>query len=192
MTALDTKLLLDLLGLELDEVTDPDTGNRATAVFDADRRYRYMLTRIWDTSLPPAVWIMLNPSTADAFKPDATLTRCKRFVEDHLATEAGGVLVVNLFALISTEPAGLALVDDPVGPYNDLFLKAAAESGPVIAAWGSRSIATARAQQVTGSLVRAGIKLRCLKVTKDGQPWHPLYVHSEIAPSPYTPPSAAA
>jgi hypothetical protein len=183
----------DLPGIELDEVTDSETGHRSTAVFDADRRYRYLLTRIWDTSLPPAVWIMLNPSTADAFAPDPTLTRCKRFVEDHLSTEAGGVMVVNLFARISTEAAGLTLVTDPVGPYNDLFLRqATAEPGPVIAAWGSRPFAVARARQVTEALVRAGIKLRCLKVTKDGQPWHPLYVHSETAPSPYTPPVPAA
>ncbi|MGW3308137.1 DUF1643 domain-containing protein [Streptomyces sp. NPDC001073] len=193
MTTVVSTELPDLPGLVEDVTTDPDTGQLSTAVFDTDRRYRYLLTRIWDKTLPPAVWIMLNPSTADAFKPDATLTRCVRFVEDHLSTEAGGVMVVNLFALISTEPAGLALVEDPVGPYNDIFLRrAAAEAGPVIVAWGARPIAVARAQQVTQALTRAAVPLRCLRVTTKGQPWHPLYVDSATRPTPYTPPSNGA
>jgi hypothetical protein len=181
----------ELPGLVVDELVDPDTGHLSTAVFDTDRRYRYLLTRIWDTALPPAVWIMLNPSTATAGATDPTLTRCIRFVEDHLSAEAGGVMIVNLFALISTDPAGLSLVADPVGPYNDVFLRqATAEAGPVIAAWGTRRIAAARARTVTDALVRAGRQLRCLRVSTGGHPGHPLRISSDTRPVPYTPPAA--
>lgn len=42
-------------------------GGLAAAVFDSQARvYRYLLTRIWDPSRPAAVFLMLNPSTADA------------------------------------------------------------------------------------------------------------------------------
>ncbi|MEV6404017.1 DUF1643 domain-containing protein [Streptomyces bobili] len=181
MTAVVSTVLPDLPGLVQDVATDPDTGQLSIAVFDTERRYRYLLTRIWNKTVPPAVWIMLNPSTADAFKPDATLTRCVRFVEDHLSAEAGGVMVVNLFAL----------VEDPVGPSNDIYLRrATAEAGPVIAAWGSRPIAVTRAQQVTQSLTRAAVPLRCLRVTTKRQPWHPLYVDRDTRPALYTPPSS--
>lgn len=50
----------------------------ATAEFSPDRVYRYALTRRW-SDWPPAVFIMLNPSTADAFVEDPTIRRCLGF-----------------------------------------------------------------------------------------------------------------
>jgi hypothetical protein len=41
-------------------------GVTSDAVISADGKYRYKLGRYWTPSVPPAVWIMLNPSTADA------------------------------------------------------------------------------------------------------------------------------
>lgn len=35
-------------------------------------RYRYKLWRIWDQETPPVMFLMLNPSTADANKDDPT------------------------------------------------------------------------------------------------------------------------
>jgi hypothetical protein len=49
----------------LEQRTDLAGGTTA-AVFDPARTHRYLLTRIWDPSRPPAVFVMLNPSTADA------------------------------------------------------------------------------------------------------------------------------
>lgn len=56
-------------GLLLEE--DAWDGMLATAVMDEARTYRYLLTRIWDTNRRPMVWLMLNPSTADAMEDAA-------------------------------------------------------------------------------------------------------------------------
>ena len=38
-----------------------------SAILSADRKYRYVLTRIWDETKPTVVFIGLNPSTADEY-----------------------------------------------------------------------------------------------------------------------------
>ena len=47
----------------------------ATADFSEDLVYRYRLSRVWDAGLPLLGWLMLNPSTADAFRVDPTVNR---------------------------------------------------------------------------------------------------------------------
>ena len=83
------------------------------------RVYRYLLTRRWGT-VPAMVWIMLNPSTADAFAEDPTIRRCLIFAHRE---GCGGLTVVNLFALRSTDPKALTRHPDPVGPANDTFIR---------------------------------------------------------------------
>ena len=36
-----------------------------SAILSTDRKYRYVLTRIWDETKPTVVFIGLNPSIAD-------------------------------------------------------------------------------------------------------------------------------
>jgi hypothetical protein len=48
----------------------------AGAVFSGDERYRYRLTRIWEVSRQQVLFVMLNPSTADADKDDQTIRKC--------------------------------------------------------------------------------------------------------------------
>ena len=43
------------------------------ADFSPCRKYRYKLWRIWDETLPLAMFIGLNPSTADEVKDDNTV-----------------------------------------------------------------------------------------------------------------------
>jgi hypothetical protein len=77
-------------------------GGLSAAVFDSTaREYRYLLTRIWDPAVKPVVFLMLNPSTADAFEDDPTSRRCTGFAKRE---GAGGLVVVNLFGLRSTDP----------------------------------------------------------------------------------------
>lgn len=150
----------------------------ASATFSPDRSYRYALTRRWDPTKPLAVWVMCNPSTADAFDVDPTIRRVISFSR---AWQAGGLLVVNLFALRSTDPKVLYSHADPVGADNDAviawWLSIDAEPvGPVIAAWGVHGQHQGRAAQVASLLEARKVRPLCLGVTKDGHPKHPLYV----------------
>ncbi len=163
------------LNVEMQQVTVD--GVVAAAVFDGpDRTYRYLLTRIWDPSRPPAVFVMLNPSTADAMKDDATIRRLAGGKGFARTWGAGGVVVVNLFALRSTDPRALLRHPDPVGPVNDAFVRQAVSGArTVIAAWGAGGVQHDRAEAVTGMLGR----------TATGQPRHPLCLPKNADLEPY-------
>lgn len=161
-----------------------DLVGSASAVFSADRIYRYQLTRTWDDR-PPMVFVMLNPSTASAAQDDATIRRCVTFARRE---DAGGIAVVNLFAYRATSPAALRGTPDPVGPLNDAFIRGACPPGrAVIAAWGAHGALAGRAATVTGMLAAAGVPLHSLGVTGQGHPRHPLYVPAAAPLEPYQP-----
>lgn len=144
---------------------------RAEATLAPDRRYRYTLRRTWGGGRS-VVFVMLNPSTADATVDDPTIRRCCGFARGF---GFDGIHVVNLYALRATNPADLWLSDDPVGrPENDDVLgDALSQPGLAIAAWG----ANARANRVDEVLAMPGAdRLSCLGVTKNGSPRHPLYL----------------
>ena len=152
---------------------------RRDAYISLDGRYRYWLSRRWGNS-DAAVFVMLNPSTADALVDDPTIRRCVGFAKDW---GCGGVFVVNLYAYRATKPADLWTAADPVGPDNDANLTVAAEwaadyDAPLIAAWG----ANAKPDRVARVLALPGMgRLQCLGVTKAGQPRHPLYLRAGTA-----------
>lgn len=149
------------------------------AVLSTCGRYRYHLARWWNGgSMLPAVFVMLNPSTADAMIDDPTIRRCVGFAQ---AWGLGGVVVVNLFAFRATDPTQLPSdAATAIGPDNDEHLReviaTAAEAGaPLIAAWGAHPSADrARVEHVASfdGFARA----ECLGMTKSGAPRHPLYV----------------
>ncbi len=138
--------------------------------------YRYRLWRTWDEDKPPLVFVMLNPSTADADKDDPTIRRCMGFAR---RLGHGGIVVCNLFAYRATAPEVLSTVADPVGPMNDEEIVVACMARRVVAAWGAEPFARKRAADVTRRLKDAGVALYCLGVTKEGCPRHPLYVKGD-------------
>ncbi len=151
------------------------------AVFDPDGAYRYRLWRTWDTALPAAAFILLNPSTADASHDDPTLRRCLGFAR---AWGYGGVEIVNLFAWRATDPAALRCCRDPIGPANDAAILAAVAGAPlVVAAWGNGGRRHDRAAAVLSLL--DGVPLVCLGLTGADQPRHPLYVPGATTYEPY-------
>lgn len=152
------------------------------AVFDPAHTYRYLLEHRWAVAAP-MVLVMLNPSTADATREDPTMRRALRFARRE---GCGGLIVVNLFALRATDPAGLAAHPDPVGPDNDQILCAAAGRGtPVVAAWGAHGTLHARDRAVLRLLAPA--RLWCLGLTAGGQPRHPLYLPADAPLTDYCP-----
>ena len=161
------------------------------AMFDAPRvesgatlspcgTWRFQLWRRWDDR-PPAAFIMLNPSTADASADDPTIRRCIGFAR---RWDCGGIVVANLFAFRATDPDALASAADPIGPHNDAFIVEAARRGEVVVcAWGAHAEARGRDRAVANVL--AGRDLRCLGTTKDGHPRHPLYVRGDAVLEPF-------
>lgn len=149
-----------------------------SAVFSPDEVYRYRLDRDFQRPGPVHAWIMLNPSTADAQVNDPTVRRCVGFSH---AWGAGRLIVTNLYALRSTDPAALKTHPEPVGPENDAaILEAAREADLVIAAWGV--FEGGRAEAVLERLTGAGITVHALGLTKAGLPRHPLYLKGDSEP----------
>lgn len=144
-----------------------------SAVFSADGKYRYWLTRYWELG-PTLSVIMLNPSTANADVLDPTVRRVVGFAEQW---GYGSLIVVNLFALRSTNPKRLKQVDDPSGPHNIHYIKRACDraDGPVLCAWGSHGKLHDRGWWMQRNLQDWGVEADCLGFTKGAEPVHPLY-----------------
>ncbi|MBO2945644.1 DUF1643 domain-containing protein [Paenibacillus sp. F411] len=66
------------------------------AIFDSTRKYRYLLSREWDTLLPRVLYVMLNPSTANHEEEDQTSKQCLYFAKKF---GFGSLEVVNLYAI---------------------------------------------------------------------------------------------
>ena len=164
-----------------------------SAEISACGRYRYRLDRQWRPSSRTCVFVMLNPSTADAEQDDPTIRRCVGF-----ATQwgCGRLVVVNLFGLRATNPRELYSSSiDPIGPENDNHLLRAAEEtwdvdesscGIVVCAWGNHGALHGRGDHVRRLLEREHFTPRVLRLTAAGQPPHPLYLPRTLTPNPWT------
>jgi len=133
-------------------------------------RYRFRLWRRWAPG-GAALWIMLNPSTADDVGDDPTIRRC---IGLSRGWGFGAIEVVNLYALRATRPRDLFAARAPVGRGNDAAIAAsAAAAESIVVAWGMHGGRGARAGDVLALLARC--PLWCLGRTRGGQPRHPLY-----------------
>jgi hypothetical protein len=150
------------------------------ARFACRRRYRYVLWRVWEPALGCCNFLMLNPSTADETTNDPTIERCQRRA---VRLGYGGLVVTNLFALCTSDPAILRRAADPVGPENDAAIAAAArEARLVICAWGNHGAYAGRARAVRALLGELGVRPYCLGETRAGEPLHPLYLGYDRLP----------
>jgi len=153
------------------------------AHFSGCRNYRYKLWRIWDSTKPYCMFLMLNPSTADAFSDDRTVEKCQRYAT---AWGYGGLYVCNIFAFRTTDPDVMKTQADPVGPGNDeVIIEVAKKAGVVVCGWGNHGDHQKRSDQVRIMLRKNGIKAYCLKVTSHNEPWHPLYLKDDLKPKLY-------
>ncbi len=147
-------------------------------VFSADRTYRYLLVHRWDHACPrkACLWIGLNPSLADERRLDRTLLRIRDF---SAAAGFNALYLTNLFALVSTDRKALRRHRDPIGPENDDYLlRAAARVSTIFVAWGAGGKFLERDRKVL-RLIR-GTRLKCLGISKEGFPRHPLYVAATV------------
>jgi len=145
------------------------------------RTYRYSLWRDFGGLVGDgyAMFIGLNPSTADEVSDDRTISRCIAFAK---SWGYGALCMTNLFAFRATNPADMLAAVDPVGPDNNAHLvKLAQGAGVIVAAWGTDGTHMGR-----DNAVRAMVpNLHYLRKTKDGHPGHPLYLPGELKPQPF-------
>ncbi len=158
-----------------------------TAVLSTCRSYRYSLWRSWgDAKSKPAPYVLfigLNPSTADEQADDPTVRRCIGYAQ---AWGYERLCIANLFAYRATKPADMKNAADPVGPRNNRFLRElAGQADLVVAAWGTHGSFKGRDTQVRAMLP----ELHYLRLTKRGQPAHPLYLPKALRPVPWMPAS---
>lgn len=146
------------------------------AILSKGEKYRYALERKWDHDKKTLMWVMLNPSTADALTDDATIRRCVGFAE---RWGYGAITVGNLYAYRATFPRDLwaraAAGKEIVGKANDHWLqRMAIAADTIVVAWGSHA-PRPRAAEVFTKIVGMGPdKVYCLGKTVTEQPVHPV------------------
>lgn len=158
----------------------------SSAALSDCQKYRYALHRQWDDTKRNVLFIMLNPSTADASHDDPTIRRCIGFAK---SWGFGGLHVVNLYALRSTDPKELLKASDPVGPDNRKWWQGAASFCEIaVCAWGNAPI--------VGKLQKAlwpeykplswiSLPLHYIELSDNGTPKHPLYLRGDVQPQRY-------
>jgi len=155
-------------------------GTPSGALLSPCRQYRYLLWRTWDLDKPKMLWIMLNPSTADAEVNDATISVCMGRAR---LLGYGGIVVANLFALRATHPQALyadgvrpICGDDMIGRYTRFLMDVVEHCGVVVCAWGTHGKYLGMGPSLLRVLHEAGIQCWALKRNADGSPAHPLRI----------------
>lgn len=147
-----------------------------TTTFSPCRMYRYALWREWIGGEGYAMFVGLNPSTADETLDDPTIRRCVAFAK---AWGYSALCMTNLFAFRATNPQDMKAVSDQVGPSNDEYLRQlAVGAGVIVAAWGAHGTHRGRDKAVRKLMP----SLHYLSLTKDGHPGHPLYLKKTLLP----------
>jgi len=164
-----------------------------SAIISPCQRYRYELRRpvavvrgVWDRrpANGPVLFLMLNPSTANATLNDPTIRRCIGFAQDWRHDE---LVVGNLYAFRATDPKDLWKNEAPAGPDNDTHLREMVkECRKVVCAWGTNAM-PGRVRDVVTIIREMDGKMLCLGVTKHGHPRHPLYLPKTAELMPWEP-----
>lgn len=157
---------------------EPQLGWTAQgAIFSPCMHFRYALWRQWSPDLPTIAFCMLNPSIADAFILDPTVTRCVNYAKEW---GYGELIVLNIFAFRSTDPAALYDFINPIGCNNDFYISQVYNKvDKVIMGFGNHGELIGRGREV---LARIRSKAYYLKLNKSGLPSHPLYLKADLGP----------
>lgn len=139
--------------------------------------YRYWLKRVIGRGKRLIVWVMLNPSTADHRKDDATIKRVMRFSKDW---GFDIVIVVNVFAYRARDPKVIhALLkkrplEFVMGPDNSFWIDYwTSRAQRLVIGWGRNM--TFDPDDIIATFKHA----TCLGLTKNMQPKHPLMISAD-------------
>ena len=145
------------------------------AIISNSNLYRYELHRTWDIDKGEVLFIMLNPSTANAWKDDLTTIRCINFAKKW---GYGGISIGNIYPFRAKRPKDLKKWLKT--PNNGLWenrennishVRAMAnEADIVVCAWGCNYKGG-----IPDWIDELGVPLYYLEMCKDGiTPKHPL------------------
>ena len=144
------------------------------AVISDCSKYRYELHREWDKDKGKVLFIMLNPSTADAIHDDLTTIRCINFAKKW---GYGGIMIGNIYPFRAKRPKHLRQwmkmrfkEDYPeIDRHNKDHVRGMAEQADIIVcAWGCNHPGTPKWINDLGNL-------HILELCNDGKtPKHPL------------------
>lgn len=145
-----------------------DLFNNSGAEFSNCGNYRYKLWRVWDESLPKALCIGLNPSTANADKNDATINNLRGILKK---LGYGGFYMMNCFPFITSNPK--LIKHNPMSDElnNNMLTVVAYKCKDVIFSWGAFEVVkeTGRDKELIEMFPNA----KCFGFNKDGSPYHP-------------------
>jgi len=163
------------------------------AVISDCKKYRYVLTRRVGTNSRTVVFIMLNPSWADAVKTDKTLDRCIGYARQW---GYGRLTLLNLFAFRAQDKSQLKKVPDPIGPENEThfvnvlgaIVRNVDDDPLIVCAWGNDGILKNRDLIVFRWLKKRDFHPRALGLTTKGHPRHPSRARKDVELVPFSPP----
>ncbi len=154
--------------------------------------YRWWLKRGISENNKTLIFIGLNPSKASSTIDDPTLRRLLFFGSKW---NYGSIIVINIFAIISSSPSIIKKCSDPIGKENDPEIHkrildwSRNPQCDLWLGWGNKGSWQRRNDQVM-SLLREKTLQRAerypsslgplvIGVTKQGHPRHPLYISNE-------------
>ena len=110
---------------------------KKSAIISDCGKYRYELHREWDKKKGKVLFIMLNPSTADADNNDLTTIRCINFAKKW---GYGGIMIGNIYPFRAKRPKDLRKWLKDGGTYQffnrDAVHQMAEQADLIVCAWG--------------------------------------------------------
>lgn len=140
--------------------------------------YRFTLTRSWPGGDGECLFVMQNPSTADATHNDPTIKRCIKFA---VSWGYSSLRVVNTNPVRATKPSDCYVPIEMILAHNDWQVqRALPHARTVVAAWGVDANAdlVARMQRLL-----AARDVYVIAFTQHGLPRHPLYLRKDLKPT---------
>lgn len=150
---------------------------RGSAHMDRDGRCRFSLRRGWGAG-DHYVFIGINPSTADATTDDPTVRKMIGFVR---RWGGGSLSVINIFPVVATDVKQVVFNPFPhmsQGTNYQAWKDTIRTADVVVPCWGNREKLPRdlhpHIDEALNGLRKCGKPLKCLGLTKSGDPKHPL------------------
>lgn len=127
-------------------------------------------------------WVLNNPSMADHEQDDPTVRRMWAFT---LAWGFSAMGVFNINPYRATDPKDAVVPPLHIQEVNDGWLRTAMSCSIVVCGWGDKG-ERSLIRRALGVMHPMG-PLSSLRVTKQGNPQHPLYLPGDLKPEPWNP-----